>query len=593
MSSPPQPPKEPTEEQKAVLISPARVRVVRACPGAGKTEMFVEAIRRELKAWDKPAGGIAALSFTNVARQTIESRVGGVVGAPHFIGTLDAFAFRFVVKPFAHLVGLPAGGVRLFPAAMCDQFTQPTVQVGAKPKDRATLFQVHFSGVENNLPAFRAEATFRQIGVLPERAQEIFDAKKNYWTKTGIVTHSDCHFLAASILKKGGPAVRGLIARRFPVIFIDELQDTGFFLARTFVRLCEDPEIRTLVVGDPNQAIYGFGGASPTIFEDFEALAGATPFSLTLSQRCPKRVSQVVSALSHSKAPVNSRADAVDGELALVVHTLATPKLLPPQATFLRGLSVGSSFAIISRRTATANALRGASIRDEFCGRSAVARKINLAAEFLAKGDPATAVTIIDRELCRVVFDAPQAGLEERKNKGITPAQWRAAIFSILTTGLTKVDGETWNGWVQRMKAAVQAACVSVGWQPNETSGLKAYMVCNQNGNAPRNQLIEIPVAPLWKDGDTVGTIHKVKGAEFETVIVFSPKPSKGNPCPAKEWWSDEAQGEEQRVGFVGVSRAKQKLILCVHASTLTELQATRPEFVALFGEPIPMPSGA
>ena len=44
---------------------------------------------------------------------------------------------------------------------------------------------------------------------------------------------------------------------------------------------------------------------------------------------------------------------------------------------------------------------------------------------------------------------------------------------------------------------------------------------------------------------------------------------------------------------FVGVSRAKQKLILCVHASTLSELHATRPEFVVLFGEPIPMPSGA
>ncbi|SDS10854.1 UvrD-helicase domain-containing protein [Opitutus sp. GAS368] len=593
MSSPPQPPKEPTEEQNAVLISPARVRVVRACPGAGKTEMFVEAIRRELKSWNKPAGGVAALSFTNVARQTIEARVGGVVGAPHFIGTLDGFAFRFVVKPFGHLVGLPAGGVRLFPAAMCAQFTQPTVQVGGQPKERATLFQVHFSGVEKKLPVLRAEAAYRQITVPAERVQEIFDAKKNYWAKTGIVTHSDCHFLAAAILKKGGAAVRGLIARRFPVIFIDELQDTGFFLARTFVRLCEDPGIKALVVGDPNQAIYGFGGASPTIFDDFQALEGATPFALTLSQRCPKKVSQVVSALSYSKAPVNARPDAADGELALVVHSLAIPKLLPPQAAFLRGLGVGTSLAIISRRTTTANSLRGAIIRDEFCGRSGVARKINLAAEYLANGDPATAVTIIDRELCRVVFDDPQAGLEERKGKGITPAQWRAAIFGILTAALAKVEGETWNAWVQRIKAAVQAACVSLGWQLNETSGLKAYMICNETGNAPRNQLIEIPVAPLWPVGDTVSTIHKVKGAEFETVIVFAPKPSKGHPCPAKEWWSDEAQGEERRVGFVGVSRAKQKLILCVHVSTLKELQAKQPEFVALFGEPIPMPAGA
>lgn len=592
MSSPHQSPTEPTEEQKAVLISHARVRVVRACPGAGKTEMFVEAIRQELKSWNNRAGGIAALSFTNIAQQTIESRVGGVVGPPHFIGTLDAFAFRFVVKPFAHLVGLPARGVRLFPAAMCDQLTHPTVQVGANPKDQATLFDVHFYGVENKLPAFRAKTRIRTIPVPPERVQDLFNAKKNYWAKTGIVTHSDCHFLAARILKEGGHAVRKLIARRFPVIFIDELQDTGFFLARAFVRLCETPEIKTLVVGDPNQAIYGFGGASPSIFEDFEALDGATSFSLSLSQRCPKKIAQVASALSYSTAPVYSKADASDGELALVVHTLTTPELLPPQVSFLRGLSVGSSLAVISRRTTTANALRGTIIREKFCGRSKVAEKIFLAAEYLNKGDPGTAITIIDRELCRVVFDDPTAGLEEQQNRGITPAQWRAAIFKILTTALTKADAETWNGWVQRMKAAMQATCVALGWQPNETSGLRSYMICNETGNAPRNQRIDESVTPLWKDGDTIGTIHKVKGAEFETVIIFTPKPSKWHPCPSREWWSDETQGEEQRVGFVGVSRAKQKLILCVHDSTLKKLRETRPEFVALFGEPILMPSG-
>ena len=593
MSFPPQPPKEPTEEQKAVLKSTDRVRVVRACPGAGKTEMFVEAIRRELKTWDRPVGGVAALSFTNVARQTIEARVGGIVGAPHFIGTLDSFAFRFVVKPFAHLIGLPPGGVRLFPAAMSDQFTQPLIQVGANAKQRATLFQVHFSGVDSNLPVFGARDRQGQITVPKEKAKEILEAKVAFWRKTGIVTHSDCHFLAAWILKQGGAAVRGLIARRFPVVFIDELQDTGFFLARAFVRLCADPGIKTLVVGDPNQAIYGFGGASQTVFEDFEGLAGAKSFPLTLSQRCPRKVAQVVSALSHSKSVVNARADAADGELALVVHTLNKPKLLPPQATFLRAMGAGDSFAIISRKTKTADALRGVMVRNEFCGRSAAAEKINLAAEHFAKGDPALAVTIVERELYRVIFDDPQAGPEELRKKSITPAKWRAAIFAMLIAASTKVDGETWNVWVTRMKGAVQAICISLGWQPTETNGLKAYMICNKEGNVPRNQLIDIPVAPLWQGGDTVTTIHKVKGAEFETVVVFAPKPAAGYPCPSKEWWSEEEQGEEMRVGFVGVSRAKRKLILCVHSKTYEDLKATQPEFVALFGEPIPLPAGA
>ena len=70
-------PKPPTDEQKAVLASTARVTVVRACPGAGKTEVFVEAIRQKLSRWNDPGKGLAALSFTNIARETIEARVGG------------------------------------------------------------------------------------------------------------------------------------------------------------------------------------------------------------------------------------------------------------------------------------------------------------------------------------------------------------------------------------------------------------------------------------------------------------------------------------------------------------------------------------
>src|ERR1700678_2984340 len=97
-------PKPPTDEQKGVLASDARITVVRACPGAGKTEVFVEAIRRRLHDWNEPGLGLAALSFTNIARQTIEARVGGAIPAPHFVGTLDSFVFRFIVKPFGHLV---------------------------------------------------------------------------------------------------------------------------------------------------------------------------------------------------------------------------------------------------------------------------------------------------------------------------------------------------------------------------------------------------------------------------------------------------------------------------------------------------------
>src|SRR6185437_13281891 len=256
-------PKPPSDEQKAVLASTARITVVRACPGAGKTEVFVEAIRQRLARWQDRGGGLAALSFTNIARETIESRVCGNIQPPHFVGTLDSFVFRFIVKPFGHLVGLPAGSVRLIPAAVSDHLEEPSIPVGHENHERASMFSVHFCGIVGRSPSISARIPkIGKFDVPTDLAADVLKRKQNYWKGTGIVTHSDCHFLASCILhhKEHSVRVRELIARRFPVIFIDELQDTGCFLGRAFIALFAEERVSGIVVGDPNQAIYGFGG---------------------------------------------------------------------------------------------------------------------------------------------------------------------------------------------------------------------------------------------------------------------------------------------------------------------------------------------
>ena len=594
----PRQPKPPTDEQKAVLASNARVTVVRACPGAGKTEVFVEAIRQRLATWKADGTGLAALSFTNIARETIEARVGGGVPPPHFVGTLDSFVFRFIVKPFGHLVGLPTGAVRLFPAVICNHLEEPSVQVGPEAATRSSLYEVHFCGLDGDKPLIKARARVngsvkRTVTVPSELSDSVLERKRGFWKNTGIVTHSDCHFLASSILrhKVHGARVCELIARRFPVIFIDELQDTGFFLGRAFLKLFAVDRISGLVVGDPNQAIYGFGGASPTIFDDFEKLSGAVPMSLKLSQRCPKRVAQIASLLSAGGKAVEPLPQAAEGQATLLVHSLDDACLNPEQAKTIRALLVGLELAIIARKTATARALSGETVRDEFAGKSKAARRLNLAVQHLRNGEPREAAQLVERELSRVIFDDDRAGVEVRQKKGITPAKWRAAVYQVLIAGLAAVDGETWNHWVERMKQAVKAVGLSLGWT-EQAKPLRAYMKCQVAGDVPRAGLLDVPLAALWLMTDIVTTIHKVKGAEFDTVILFVPKPSK-NQCPSIQWWSDDDGGEERRVAFVAASRAKQRFVLCVHSATLDAMKQSRPEFVACFKETLQLPAGA
>lgn len=586
-------PREPTAEQKAVLDSKDRVRVVRACPGAGKTEMFVEAIRRELTRWTDPNAGIAALSFTNIARQTIEARVGSVVCVPHYTGTLDGFVFRFIVKPFAHLLDLPQGAVRLFPAALAEQLSKPDVQIGANAAARAPLFKTYFIGHAGKEPTMRATNAFGSDLVPQELVASIWAAKRNYWQKTGIVTHSDCHFLAACILKHKtqGARVRDLIARRFPVVFIDELQDTGFFLARSFVNLCGHAGVRALVVGDPNQAIYGFGGASPTIFDDFQALPGAKDFKLSTSQRCPKKIAAVASALTSDHTAILAKGDATDGIATLVVHDLDKPKLSPGQAAFIKGLQAGETFALVARRSAVVNGLRGEQYRDEFAGKSSSGRQLNLAVEKFLNGAAREAAIIVDRELCRLVLNDSEASADDLLKREITRTAWRAATFGILVELAKRVEGETWNAWVLRAKAYIQNVAVSLGATPEDLKRLNTYRICNQNGTKVKNPLVDVPVMTLWGATETVSTVHQVKGAEFETVVFFNAKPAAKSPCISTEWWKADGDGEERRIAFVAVSRAKQNLVLCIHKTSYESLKATQPAFLNLFEAPVALPN--
>ncbi len=280
-----------------------------------------------------------------------------------------------------------------------------------------------------------------------------------------------------------------------------------------------------------------------------------------------------------------------DGFASLVVHDLNTPKLTHQHAIFLSSLLHGESFAVIARKSSTANGLRGDIVRDEFHGKSKAARRLNLAVQHLLGGDPRQAFRVVETELSRVVLGDERAGAKALNEAGISPARWRAAIFGVLTTAAKCVTGESWNQWVGRVRAAVKVAAESLDWT-DDGKVLKSYMVCNKTGNFTRLGLLDVAVTSHWKAADTIATVHKVKGAEFDTVVFFVPKATRGK-CPSVQWWSSEDGGEERRIVFVAASRAKQRFVLCLHTSVFEAMKKARPEFLACFAPPVSMPSSS
>lgn len=312
----------PNAEQTAVLDSQARVAVVRAGPGSGKTRVFVEALRRRLSSWNRPRAGVAALSFTNVAKNEIESRYKTRISSPHFVGTLDSFVWRYIVRPFSHLVGVKRTGAILVPAPVGESVFNPRVDLGNHQS--VSLFCCHASGGSVDSPQYLLRDPFfrSQPSKPPGIDSQIYRTKQAEWERSGRVTHSDCQYLAAAILSdpEHGERICSILNRRFPEILIDEVQDTGWFLEHSVLSLLQSQDVKALVVGDPDQAIYEFAGANPDFFDALEALPGAEGLPISISNRCSRRVASVASSLSQTGAVVEARQDAGEGRAILVAH---------------------------------------------------------------------------------------------------------------------------------------------------------------------------------------------------------------------------------------------------------------------------------
>src|SRR5690606_24453467 len=104
---------------------------------------------------------------------------------------------------------------------------------------------------------------------------------RDTWGDSGGLAHSHVSYLSSCLLHGAlRQPIRELLARRFPVILVDEFQDTGHFAGRALLALLGHPKVRAMVVGDPDQAIYGFGGASGLIFDRASQLSAAHELTL-------------------------------------------------------------------------------------------------------------------------------------------------------------------------------------------------------------------------------------------------------------------------------------------------------------------------
>jgi DNA helicase-2/ATP-dependent DNA helicase PcrA len=165
----------------------------------------------------------------------------------------------------------------------------------------------------------------------------LVEAYRDLKRRLGLIDFSDQIALAAR-LGDEHPDVGQAERDKFRVVLLDEYQDTSVAQAHLLRRLFSGPDARSgrghpvTAVGDANQAIYGWRGASVSNIlgfgADFPRADGSAghAYSLTVNRRSDRRILDVANRLAEPLRraatlvqPLSAPADAVDGEVRTAV----------------------------------------------------------------------------------------------------------------------------------------------------------------------------------------------------------------------------------------------------------------------------------
>ncbi len=289
-----------TAEQQAIVHHNEGPALVFAVAGSGKTTAMVHRIERLVREQVCAAGAILATSYNKAANVEIESRL---QQWPHCaaveVRTLHALGYRIIQeaqrKGRLHLA--EAGGRD--PEAAGRRHLAATLKVAREGKfpfvdalsqlDQ-TDFLDYVSACKGNLQYADLAAAGLPAAALKVASQaqppdglpwylDLYQLYEQERTRAGVITFDDMLLTGWELLVRH-PDLLNLLQRRYRCVLVDEFQDVNLAQAE-MLDLLAAPHRNYMVIGDDDQTIYEWRGASPRFILGFEQRYGAQPYFLT------------------------------------------------------------------------------------------------------------------------------------------------------------------------------------------------------------------------------------------------------------------------------------------------------------------------
>ncbi len=612
------------EQQSAVIHHGGPLLVV-AGAGSGKTRVLTRRIAYLMAERGVEPFEILAITFTNKAAGEMKERVAALVGKRAkaiWVSTFHSACVR-ILRQEATRLGFStsysiydqADSVRLVTLVMRDLNLD---QKRYNPRAVAALI----SNAKNELlgPADYRNATTNHF---EEIVAEVYAIYQQRLTSANAMDFDDLIMKTVEVLQKF-PDARARYRNRFKHILVDEYQDTNhaqYILIRELVGTDREgiPAAQLCVVGDADQSIYGFRGATiRNILQFEEDYPDATTILLEQNYRSTQNILSAANAVitkNESRKEKNLWSDAGSG--AKLVGFVAENE--HHEAEFVRdelyklsdtGESRYGDTAIFYRTNAQSR------VFEEIFMRAGVPYKVVGGVRFYERKEVKDLLAYLrvlvnpdDEVSLRRIINTPKRGIGDRALDSIDDLAKRDTIsfWQALTRSSSSELSPRANSSIQAFVSMMTALQVLV--EANRPPSTIAAAILEQSGlleelrasHDPQDEVrvenleelvavIEEYEERIISDGETptlggfleevslvadadeipegedhggvvtLMTLHTAKGLEFPTVFLTGME--EGVFPHSRTLGEKKELEEERRLAYVGLTRARERLYL-------------------------------
>ena len=290
-----------TEQRRIVETQSLEAVQVLASAGTGKTRVLTERVRFILESTKRE--GVIALTFTNKAAEEMQARLSDCDEAAEraWVATIHSVAER-ILRRYGHVMGLPAE-LHIYDRDKdrTDVFIQSLRDNWINIDEYLSLEEREKKDRERVLREYMSAFSVIKRELLEKEDTEIrFKDKPGLWRifqhyqyallDSGGIDYDDILVYSRKLLLNQA-WIADIYRAKYKHLCVDEAQDLNLLQYEFLRALCGDRITSVMMVGDPNQMIYGFNGSSSDyLCKQFVRDFSAKRYKLTKNYRSSKRV---------------------------------------------------------------------------------------------------------------------------------------------------------------------------------------------------------------------------------------------------------------------------------------------------------------